>query len=509
MDPQLDDLWHDALSLLDSKGVGERVVAMLGSCTPTSLEKGVFTVETWSRFVAKTLENDREVIEGCLSEVAFEPLHFVIVITDKPKPEQKVEGTSTISEEEYRRLQSTSATTIKSSRVSSSVKETSPSHDDFSFEEREREKEREWKERRENNPLVEGAKGIDSALTFESFVVGEENRMAFQAAEQVADGENKNFNPLFIYGKSGLGKTHLLKAIQNYINVHDPSRLCVYKVASEFLNDYTQAARSKNNSIISELEKNYRDIDVLIIDDFQQLKDKEGTMTFFYNIFNYLIERGKQIVLAADRQPLQLETQLHMDERVTSRVGAGMTLNVQVPNYELKYALIMSFYQRMREDYTCILSDEIIGFMAEKAGTNIRLIKAFCHSCLFLAQERNQDGLEFTQDDVKKIAKDTFKTSQKVTTIEEIQNAVEQEYGVPHNDLIGNKRNKDLMEPRHVAIWLSHELTDNTLAGIGIHFGGRSHATIKHSIGWVDETEKKDRIFFDRVSRIKDAIQEG
>lgn len=180
--------------------------------------------------------------------------------------------------------------------------------------------------------------------------MGDENEFAYNAALQVANGNKDSYNPLFIYGKSGLGKTHLLRAIQNYIVTNDPSRICVYRDASQFINEYVGAMREAG-SAADALRRNYEDIDVLIIDDVQGLAGKAGTITFFFNIFNTLKSNGKQVVIAADRTPAELGMGKDgFDERVTSRIGGGFTVSVQVPSYELKLRLIGTFCDRMRED---------------------------------------------------------------------------------------------------------------------------------------------------------------
>ena len=167
----------------------------------------------------------------------------------------------------------------------------------------------------------------------------------------MAENPGKAYNPLFIYGKSGLGKTHLLRAIQNYIRENDPERLCAYRVATDFIEDYTKAMKNARSGAAEALADNYHAIDVLIIDDIQLMSTAAGTIGFFYDTFNYLISHGKQIVLAADRTPSELGMgSSRFDERVTSRLDSGMTVSIQVPDYELKLQLIDAFYERMRAD---------------------------------------------------------------------------------------------------------------------------------------------------------------
>ncbi|MBQ1449878.1 MAG: AAA family ATPase, partial [Eggerthellaceae bacterium] len=333
------------------------------------------------------------------------------------------------------------------------------------------------------------------------------------------EGVNKQaYNPLFIYGKSGLGKTHLLRAIQNYIAQNDPDRLCVYKDASTFMSEYVSAMQNRDNGDFEALRNNYHGIDVLIIDDIQTFLNKTSTITFFFDLFNYLSSNGKQIVLAADRSPAQLGMgKSGFDERITSRLGSGFSISIQVPSFELKLLLIKEFYRRQKEDalrthipyMNGTITDDDLRFMAERAGNNIRDIEGFVQSCIIMASRRNGAREVLTRDDILRIAGEKWPMSKKQVTIAQIQRLVETYYDVSHNDLVGDKRNKELMEPRHIAIWLSRELTDSTLADIGKRFGGRSHATIKHSISWVERQKKEDKTFYDQISRIQDTIIEG
>jgi chromosomal replication initiator protein len=238
------------------------------------------------------------------------------------------------------------------------------------------------------------------------------------------------------------------------------------------------------------------------------MRNAARTITFFFDTFNHLINNGKQIVLAADVPPLELG----MEERVTSRLDGGFSVSIQVPSYELKYTLISSFYKRMKEegvkDYEGEISEDCLKYMAEVSGTNIRLIKAFCQSCLYMATKCERNGSDFDQSMVKGLAKQRWSLKQRMVTVEEIQQKVEEFFSISHNDLIGSKRNKEIMEPRHIAIWLTRTLTDDTLAEIGKKFGGRSHATIKHSVSWVDQEMHENHLFFDRIERLKEELSE-
>ncbi len=480
-------LWEDVVAALEADDLPAATVAMLRSCEATSLDDEALHISTSSRFVQRTLARMAQRLDDIATQMAFVPLSVVVDIT-RPQPRKS---------RPQRQVPPPSAPAVSSTPAQEQVHaETKPAP--------------------RKNPLVEDVSALSSNLTFERFVEGPQNKFALDAAKQVANG-SRNYNPLFIYGKSGLGKTHLLRAIQNYIAQNDPERLCAYRVATDFIDDYSRAMKNARSGAAEALAENYHAIDVLIIDDIQLMSTAAGTIGFFYDTFNYLISHGKQIVLAADRTPSELGMgQSRFDERVTSRLDSGMTVSIQVPDYELKLQLIDAFYERMRADareqhvpgIDAPISEELRREMAKRAGTNIRVIEGYVQSCLMLSFQRSATGGQLTEEDVISVAEQKWPSGQRRVTVEKIQEAVEMSYGIQHAQLVGGKRNKELMEPRHVAIWLTRELTDNTLADIGKHFGGRTHATIKHSIAVVEDGMRDDRILQDRVARIRDSILE-
>ncbi|MBR3316998.1 MAG: ATP-binding protein [Atopobiaceae bacterium] len=488
-------LWDDVVATLEADDLPAATAAMLRSCEAVALDDENLHIRTNSRFVQRTLARLATQLDAVATEVAFQPLAVKVEVirAERRKPQATRTMPSTVS--------IASAPHITRAPEPSSTSSRSPAS---------------AQRQRETNPLIEDISSLGSNLTFERFVAGPQNQFALDAAKQVANG-SRNYNPLFIYGKSGLGKTHLLRAIQNYIAQNDPDRLCAYRVATDFIDDYSRAMKNARAGAAETLAANYHAIDVLIIDDIQLMSTAAGTIGFFYDTFNYLVNHGKQIVLAADRTPSELGMgQSRFDERVTSRLDSGMTVSIQVPDYELKLHLIDAFYERMRSDareqhvpgVDAHISEDLRRLMAERAGTNIRVIEGFVQSCLMLAFQREAVGGTLTEEDVISVAEQKWPSGQRRVTVEQIQEAVETSYGIDHTQLVGGRRNKELMEPRHVAIWLTRELTDNTLADIGKHFGGRTHATVKHSIAVIEEGMRKDRILQDRVGRIRDQILE-
>ncbi len=488
-------LWEDVVTLLDGQGgLNQSVMQMIKSCVPTSLDDDTFHISTTLGFVKSKILQHAPIIEDCLKQASFQDLSLAV---DLVRDTKTVFVSSEVSPEELRQL---SASTSPEPVNVIPAPPVSTREEELAFAER----------------LSDEMNQTDSKLTFERFVSGEENRYALEAAKQVANGDNKSYNPLFIYGKSGLGKTHLLRAIQNYIVKNDHSRTCIYRAAGDFVDEYVEAVTGRNGaSATANMAARYQNVDVLIIDDIQNMMTAAGTIRFFFKTFNSLMSNNQQIVLAADRSPSQLGMgDSKFDERDTSRMDSGLSVSIQVPDYELKLNLINTFYERMRQDAIDEHLNGVVGtipedmrrLMAERAGTNIRVIEGFVQSCLMQANRRERAGQTITRADIIEVANQKWPTGQRIVTVDHIQRMVEKYYDVAHGDLIGSKRNKDLMEARHVGIWLSRQLTDNTLADIGKKFGGRTHATVKHSVAWVEDYKRRDRIFHDRVETLKDSI---
>ena len=480
-DSDAEALWEDIVASLEADELPQATLAMLRSCEATSLDETSLHISTSSRFVQRTLSRLAARLDKAATEAAFTEL-TVIVDAALPAPRKPRQERP-----------------APPPQPAPAPEPTTPAKPDP-----------------RDNPLLDDGATMISNLTFDRFVEGPQNKFALDAAKQVANG-SRNYNPLFIYGKSGLGKTHLLRAIQNYIAQNDPERLCAYRVATDFIDDYSRAMKNARSGAAETLARNYHAIDVLIIDDIQLMSTAAGTIGFFYDTFNYLISHGKQIVLAADRTPSELGMgQSRFDERVTSRLDSGMTVSIQVPDYELKLQLIDAFYERMRADardqhipgLDATIDEDLRREMARRAGTNIRVIEGFVQSCLMLAHQRESEGSRLSERDVATVAEQKWPSGQRHVTIERIQEVVELSYGIGHDDLVGGRRNKEFMEPRHVAIWLARELTDNTLADIGKHFGGRTHATVKHSIAVIEDGRDQDRNLQDRIARIRDSILE-
>lgn len=542
-------LWQDVINLFREDGYIPSVIAMLEKCTLVSFTHNVLTISTSLNFAYKKLTTHKDAIVAKMEEAAFEPISLQILFKPFNNDTLNESNTAHVNSQTYAvQTSQKSATTQPSHQVKAdepTVQNTNEANDKLINVQTQITKDELDKLESQDNVLIDQyfdqmktshmerlnrdhkiisfetgqventiQSEIDSKLTFDRFVQGEENQLAYQAANQVACGScNQSYNPLFIYGKSGLGKTHLLRAIQNYIIKNDPTRTCAYKTATEFIEEYTLAWQ-KSPLERNALARSYKNIDVLIIDDIQNMRTAAGTIKFFFDTFNSLISNGKQIVCAADRSPQELQLgESKFDERETSRMDSGITISIQVPNYELKLNLINNFYKYIRHDAEVehllidfgTITEEQRMYMAKIAGSNIRVIEGFVQTCLINAGKRKKEGRIFSNNDIAQIAATKWKPRQHIPTIEEIQKCIEDTYHISHNDLVGDHRNKELTEPRHICIWLARELTDITLADIGQKFGNRTHATIKHSIAII-EKKKKDRVFYDQLQKLKDIL---
>lgn len=542
-------LWQDVINLFREDGYIPSVIAMLEKCTLVSFTHNVLTISTSLNFAYKKLTTHKDAIVAKMEEAAFEPISLQILFKPFNNDALNESNTTHVNSQTYVvQTSQESATTQPSHQVKTdepTVQNANEASDKLINVQTQITKDELDKLESQDNVLIDQyfdqmktshmerlnrdhkiisfetgqventiQSEIDSKLTFDRFVQGEENQLAYQAANQVACGScNQSYNPLFIYGKSGLGKTHLLRAIQNYIIKNDPTRTCAYKTATEFIEEYTLAWQ-KSPLERNALARSYKNIDVLIIDDIQNMRTAAGTIKFFFDTFNSLISNGKQIVCAADRSPQELQLgESKFDERETSRMDSGITISIQVPNYELKLNLINNFYKYIRHDAEVehllidfgTITEEQRMYMAKLAGSNIRVIEGFVQTCLINAGKRKKEGRIFSNNDIAQIAATKWKPRQHIPTIEEIQKCIEDTYHISHNDLVGDHRNKELTEPRHICIWLARELTDITLADIGQKFGNRTHATIKHSIAII-EKKKKDRVFYDQLQKLKDIL---
>ena len=348
-----------------------------------------------------------------------------------------------------------------------------------------------------------------SSLTFENFVIGDSNRLAYSMSVAVAEKPGKKtMNPLFIYGRSGLGKTHLLRAIQNYIAETQPSMHVVYIDAQEFVTEYSVAAieHSKDKSSFQSFQSRYLDADVLLIDDVQYFQGKSATVNIVFQLFNRLTDAGKQVVLSADRAPKNID----IDERYKSRFNSGGTVDVQPPEVVTKLGIIKSFieeYRRTEGSWDLYIPEDIQMYIAEISGSNVRELKSAVTKVI--SQMTSFGNPDITLADVKSLLENHFSAGlSKRLSVGAIQKEVEQYYHVSHADLIGKNRSRNIMYARHVAIYLCRQMLDIPYNDIGKKFN-RDHSTVMHSVEKVEGLMKDDRELQEELEIIINNIREN
>lgn len=345
-----------------------------------------------------------------------------------------------------------------------------------------------------------------NSLTFDTFVIGDSNRMAYSMAVEVADRPGSSaLNPLFIYGRSGVGKTHLLCAIQNYINEQYQDFNVCYIDSMELVNKYSDAAieKSVDKQSFKNFENFFQKADVLLIDDIQGLQGKPGTLSALFRIFNSMIAKGKQFVFAADRAPKNID----IDERYVSRFNSGATIDIQPPDDETKQSIIKSFIKQYQEEegLSFTISDDILDYIVENSSSNIRELKSAITNVIFaLKMDKNH---ELSERRLKELLGNHFiGGGKKRITIEIIQSAVEDFYGVAHKDLVGKKKERRIVHPRQVAIYLCRELSESTLKNIGNAFN-RDHTTVMHSCDLINNQLQEDRNLREELEAVREKIR--
>ena len=327
---------------------------------------------------------------------------------------------------------------------------------------------------------------LDSRFTFSNFIVGKPNELAFAAARRVSEAKDVPFNPLFLYGGVGLGKTHLMHAIAHEIKSRSPLRRVIYMSAEKFMYHFIKALRFKNTVAFKE---QFRNVDVLMIDDVQFISGKDSTQEEFFHTFNALIDQNKQLIISADKSPQDLEG---IEERMRSRLGWGLVADIHPLNYELRLGIL----QAKSEKLTTKISENILEFLAHKITTNVRELEGALNR---LSAFSSLVGREINLDMVQDLLKDLLKSSQKKVNIEEIQKKVSQHFNIKMSDMSSARRSRTVARPRQVAMYLSKNLTSRSLPEIGRRFGNRDHTTVIHAVRKVEELRNKDAAFDEDV----------
>jgi len=309
---------------------------------------------------------------------------------------------------------------------------------------------------------------IKDTYTFDSFVEGKSNQLAKAAAVQVSDNPGTAFNPVFIYGGTGLGKTHLLHAVGNGILANKPDAHIVYMHSERFVQDMVRALQ---NNAIEEFKRYYRSVDALLIDDIQFFANKERSQEEFFHTFNALLEGNQQIILTSDRYPKEIDG---VEDRLKSRFGWGLTIAIEPPELETRVAILMKKAQQNQIK----LPEEVAFFIAKRLRSNVRELEGALNRVVANA---NFTGRPITIDFVKEALRDLLALQDKLVTMDNIQRTVAEYYRIRVSDLLSKRRTRSIARPRQVAMALSKELTNHSLPEIGDAFGGRDHTTVLHA----------------------------
>ncbi len=355
----------------------------------------------------------------------------------------------------------------------------------------------------EENPVAELNRHSgdgEYAYTFDTFIVGGSNQFAYAACTSIArgDGSGNTYNPLFIYGPSGLGKTHLLMAIAHEMKKRDPDLNIIYVTGETFTNELIEAIQQKKDT--SDFHGKYRSADVLLVDDVQFIGGKESTQEEFFHTFNILHAAGKQIVLTSDRPPKDIRI---LEDRIRTRFESGLITDISMPDFETRVAII----RRKAELLDLNIPDDVAEFIANRLKSNIRQLEGAVKRLKALKSLADSaPSLSMAQSVIRDILTDEQPTP---VTVENIIQEVSNLYGVTPEDIRSKKRSQQISNARKVAIYLVHDITQMTLAAIGEEFGNRDHSTIVYAVKYVVNNMKKDSDFRDAIESISKTIRDG
>lgn len=338
---------------------------------------------------------------------------------------------------------------------------------------------------------------LNSKYTFETFVVGNSNRFAHAACYAVAESPSRAYNPLFIYGGVGLGKTHLMQAIAHHILSKNPSYCVNYVSSEQFTNELISSIKDDNTS---GFRNKYRNIDVLLIDDIQFLAGKERTQEEFFHTFNTLYESNKQVVISSDRPPRSIPT---LEDRLRSRFEWGLTTDIQPPDLETRIAIL----RKKAQNDNLNISYDILDYIANCIESNIRELEGALIRLVAYSTIANKP---LNMDTAREALKDILPPPRpKKITIERIQKVVAQYYGTELSEMTSKKRNKQLVYPRHIAMYLCRKLTDASLPQIGDQFGGRDHTTVMHAVEKMEKEAAEDQELKHTINELCKNIKEN
>ncbi|MDR3440448.1 chromosomal replication initiator protein DnaA [Telmatospirillum sp.] len=335
---------------------------------------------------------------------------------------------------------------------------------------------------------------LDPRYTFDNFVVGKPNEFAYAAARRVAESDLVSFNPLFLYGGVGLGKTHLMHAVAWHIRERNPQRSVIYLSAEKFMYRFVRALRFQDTMAFKE---QFRSVDVLMIDDVQFIGGKDSTQEEFFHTFNSLVDQGRQIIISADKSPSDLQG---MEERLRSRLGCGLVADIHATTYELRLGILGAKAEQLGVE----VPRKVAEFLAHKITSNVRELEGALNRVVAHAQLVGRDiSLETTQE----VLHDLLRANDRRITIEEIQKKVAEHFNIRLADMHSARRARQVARPRQVAMYLAKQLTSRSLPEIGRKFGGRDHTTVMHAVKKIDELRNADSSFAEDIELLRRMLE--
>ena len=335
---------------------------------------------------------------------------------------------------------------------------------------------------------------LDPRFTFENFVVGKPNELAHAAARRVAEATTVPFNPLFLYGGVGLGKTHLMHAIAWHVRRREPGKRVIYLSAEKFMFQFVKAVRFKDTMAFKE---QFRSVDLLMIDDVQFLCGKDSTQEEFFYTFNALVDQNRQIVISADKSPSDLEG---LEERMRSRLGWGLVADIHPTTYELRLGILASKAEQMG----VTMPPKVLEFLAHKITANVRELEGALNRIVAHAQ---LVGRSITLESTQELLHDLLRANDRRVTIEEIQKRVAEHFNIKLTEMHSARRARAVARPRQVAMYLAKQLTSRSLPEIGRKFGGRDHTTVMHAVKKVEELKSQDNSFAEDIDLLRRMLE--
>ncbi len=347
------------------------------------------------------------------------------------------------------------------------------------------------------NSITHERANLNSKYRFDTFVVGNNNKFAHSASLAVAEAPGETYNPLYLYGGAGLGKTHLMHSIGHFILNQNPDKKVLYATSEQFTNEVIESIRSGNAANMNKFREKYRTVDVLLIDDVQFIIGKESTQEEFFHTFNVLHSAGKQIILSSDKPPKEMET---LEERFRSRFEWGLIADIQPPDYETRMAIL----KKNAENYSREINEDIFKYIATNIKSNIRELEGAYNKVIAFSKLNN---VEITLDNVEEALKDIISPNAKrQITPKIIIDIVADHFGITYEDIISKRRNSELVQPRQICMYLCRKLTDESLQSIGKALGKKDHTTVIHGIDKITEEIQTNNEIKNRIDIIMKKI---